>query len=102
MQDITVALVNVLSCHVVISINWLLVINDCFKISQGGQNRTVFATSSVNSIPGGGVLTDTKVNGNLTNTDFIMENTFWIGLYPGLSTEHLEYSVLKIKNFFKL
>ena len=43
-----------------------------------------------------------KVNGNLTNTDFIMENTFWIGLYPGLSKEHLEYSVLKIKNFFKL
>ena len=43
-----------------------------------------------------------KVHGNLTNTDFIMENTFWIGLYPGLSQEHLEYSVFKIKNFFKL
>ena len=43
-----------------------------------------------------------KVHGNLTNTDFIMENTFWIGLYPGLSQEHLEYSALKIKNFFKL
>jgi CDP-6-deoxy-D-xylo-4-hexulose-3-dehydrase len=43
-----------------------------------------------------------KVNGSLTNTDFIMENTFWIGLYPGLLKEHLEYSVLKIKNFFKL
>jgi len=43
-----------------------------------------------------------KVHGNLTNTDFIMENTFWIGLYPGLSKEHLEYSVHKIKNFFKL
>ena len=43
-----------------------------------------------------------KVHGNLTNTDFIMENTFWIGLYPGLSKENLEYSVFKIKNFFKL
>ena len=43
-----------------------------------------------------------KVHGNLTNTDYIMENTFWIGLYPGLSKEHLEYSVLKIKKFFKL
>jgi len=43
-----------------------------------------------------------KVHGNLTNTDFVMENTFWIGLYPGLSKKHLEYSVLKIKNFFKL
>jgi CDP-6-deoxy-D-xylo-4-hexulose-3-dehydrase len=42
-----------------------------------------------------------KVHGNLKNTDLIMENTFWVGLYPGLSNEHLEYSVLKIKTFFK-
>jgi len=42
-----------------------------------------------------------KVHGELKNTDFVMENTFWAGLYPGLSKEHLEYSVLKIKNFFK-
>jgi CDP-6-deoxy-D-xylo-4-hexulose-3-dehydrase len=46
--------------------------------------------------------TDFKVHGDLKNTDLIMENTFWIGLYPGLSKEHLDYSVLKIKNFFKL
>lgn len=43
-----------------------------------------------------------KVHGNLTNTDLIMENTFWIGLYPGLSEAHLQYSVITIKNFFKL
>jgi CDP-6-deoxy-D-xylo-4-hexulose-3-dehydrase len=43
-----------------------------------------------------------KVHSNLENTDLIMENTFWIGLYPGLSKQHLEYSVLKIKSFFKL
>jgi CDP-4-dehydro-6-deoxyglucose reductase, E1 len=43
-----------------------------------------------------------KVHKNLNNTDLIMENTFWIGLYPGLSKEQLQYSVLKIKNFFKL
>ena len=43
-----------------------------------------------------------KVQDELKNTDFVMENTFWIGLYPGLSKEHLEYSILKIKNFFKL
>ena len=42
-----------------------------------------------------------KVHEDLKNTDFIMENTFWIGLYPGLSTNHLEYSVNKILNFFK-
>jgi CDP-6-deoxy-D-xylo-4-hexulose-3-dehydrase len=43
-----------------------------------------------------------KVNKNLVNTDFVMKNTFWIGLYPGLSTEHMEYVVSKIKNFFKI
>ena len=43
-----------------------------------------------------------KINKDLKNTDFIMENTFWIGLYPGLSEKHLEYSVTKIDNFFKL
>jgi CDP-6-deoxy-D-xylo-4-hexulose-3-dehydrase len=45
---------------------------------------------------------DFKVHGDLKNTDLIMENTFWIGLYPGLSKEHLEYSINKIKIFFKL
>jgi CDP-6-deoxy-D-xylo-4-hexulose-3-dehydrase len=45
---------------------------------------------------------DFKIHRDLKNTDLIMENTFWIGLYPGLSKEHLYYSVLKIKKFFKL
>jgi CDP-6-deoxy-D-xylo-4-hexulose-3-dehydrase len=43
-----------------------------------------------------------KVQGELKNTDFVMENTFWIGLYPGLYKNHLEYSVSKIKNYFTL
>ena len=30
---------------------------------------------------------------NLENSDFIMNNGFWIGLYPGLKTEMLEYVV---------
>jgi CDP-4-dehydro-6-deoxyglucose reductase, E1 len=41
-----------------------------------------------------------KVYQELKNTNFIMENTFWIGLYPGLSNEHLDFVVKKIKNFF--
>jgi len=43
-----------------------------------------------------------KVHGDLKNTDLIMENTFWIGLYPGLSKKQLEYSIDKILNFFKI
>jgi len=42
-----------------------------------------------------------KVQGELKNTDFVMENTFWIGLYPGLSLRHLDYSCNKIKYYFK-
>jgi len=42
-----------------------------------------------------------RVSGSLKNTDLVMHNTLWIGLYPGLSKEHLEYSALKIRNFFK-
>jgi CDP-6-deoxy-D-xylo-4-hexulose-3-dehydrase len=42
-----------------------------------------------------------RLHGEIKNTDFVMENTFWIGLYPGLSKEHLEYSIEKIEIFFK-
>jgi CDP-6-deoxy-D-xylo-4-hexulose-3-dehydrase len=43
-----------------------------------------------------------KIHKNLNNTDFIMNSTFWIGLYPGLSNKHLEYTISIIKKFFKL
>lgn len=42
-----------------------------------------------------------RVFGDLKNTDFIMKNTFWIGLYPGLTFDHLDHSINKINNFFK-
>ena len=42
-----------------------------------------------------------KVHKNLKNTDFVMNNTFWIGLYPGLTMQHLEYTISNIKKFFK-
>lgn len=43
---------------------------------------------------------DYRVHGELKNTNFIMDNTFWIGIYPGLKSQHLEYSVNIIKKFF--
>ena len=43
-----------------------------------------------------------KVHGDLKNTDLVMENTFWVGLYPGLHEKHLDYIVNKILNFFKI
>lgn len=41
-----------------------------------------------------------KVAGDLKNTDLIMNNTFWIGCYPGLNKEHLKYVVSCFKEFF--
>jgi CDP-6-deoxy-D-xylo-4-hexulose-3-dehydrase len=41
-----------------------------------------------------------RIHKELKNTDFVMENTFWIGLYPGLFVSHLEYVSEKLKIFF--
>ena len=32
-----------------------------------------------------------RVAGELTNTDFIMNNTFWVGVYPGMTDEMIDY-----------
>ncbi len=40
-----------------------------------------------------------KVLENLTNTDLVMKNSFWIGVYPGLSDEHINYIVEQIEIF---
>lgn len=32
-----------------------------------------------------------RVVGELKNTDFIMENTFWVGVYPGMTDEMIDY-----------
>lgn len=40
-----------------------------------------------------------RVSGDLTNTDIVMNNTFWIGLHPALTREMLEYSASKIENY---
>ena len=34
-----------------------------------------------------------RVVGNLTNTDFVMNNVFWIGLYPGITQSMIDYMV---------
>ena len=41
-----------------------------------------------------------RVVGSLPNTDITMNQTLWIGLYPGLKNDHLDYAVHKLEEFF--
>jgi len=41
-----------------------------------------------------------RIVDNLTNTDLIMNNSFWIGVFPGLTKDMLQYVVEEFKNFF--
>ena len=41
-----------------------------------------------------------KTGKTLSNTDKIMNQSFWIGVFPGLSTEMLEYVIKQFQTFF--
>ena len=41
-----------------------------------------------------------RVAGDLQNTDIVMNDTFWVGVYPGLDAPRLEYVAEKIEQFF--
>jgi CDP-4-dehydro-6-deoxyglucose reductase, E1 len=40
-----------------------------------------------------------RISGELTNTDIVMNQTFWVGVYPGLSRDMLDFIVEKIETF---
>lgn len=40
-----------------------------------------------------------RISGELTNTDNIMHNTFWIGVQPSLTREMLEYAARHIESY---
>lgn len=40
-----------------------------------------------------------RVVGNLMKTDIIMNDTFWVGVYPGMNQSMLEFMINTIKNF---
>ncbi len=41
-----------------------------------------------------------RVSGQLTNTDIVMNQTFWVGTYPGLEEGHLDYIAETLEEFF--
>lgn len=40
-----------------------------------------------------------RVVGDLTNADIVTEQTFWLGVYPGLTDEMLDYVVSSVREF---
>ena len=38
-----------------------------------------------------------RIAGPLTNTDRIMRDTFWVGVYPGMTDEMIDYMASAIK-----
>lgn len=43
---------------------------------------------------------DYRISGDLTNTDRVMNDTFWIGVYPDLTREMLDFAITKLEEFF--
>ena len=41
-----------------------------------------------------------RVSGELTNTDIVMNQTFWLGTFPALGEEQLDYIAEKLEEFF--
>lgn len=40
-----------------------------------------------------------RISEDLTNTDIVMNNTFWIGIQPSLTNDMMEFSAQKIESF---
>lgn len=41
-----------------------------------------------------------RISGELTNTDVVMNQTFWLGTFPALGPEQLDYIASKLEEFF--
>ena len=43
-----------------------------------------------------------RVVGDLTNTDIVMGQSFWIGVYPGMTKEMLDYMIKLITDYMNV
>jgi CDP-6-deoxy-D-xylo-4-hexulose-3-dehydrase len=43
-----------------------------------------------------------RVSGELTRTDIVMNQTFWLGTFPGLQAPHIDFIADRLEEFFGL
>ncbi len=67
--------------------------------SKGIQTRMLFGGNLVRQPAYIGM--EQERIGKLENSDFVMNNTFWIGVYPGLTKQMLEYIISVFDEFVK-
>ncbi len=67
--------------------------------SKGIQTRMLFGGNLVRQPAYIGM--EQERVGKLENSDFVMNNTFWIGVYPGLTKQMLEYVISVFEEFVK-
>jgi len=63
------------------------------------QTRTVFAGNIIRQPAFTESAAPYRVAGDLKNTDKVMTDTFWVGVYPGLSTEMLDFMIESFRQF---
>jgi len=73
-----------------------------FLENSGIQSRMLFSGNIIKQ-PCFSQLTeykDYRKIGDLPNTNKIMEDSLWVGVFPGMTTEKLDYMIKKIKEYF--
>lgn len=66
---------------------------------KGIQTRMVFAGNMIRQPSMEGIAY--RQVGGLITTDKVMNDTFWIGVYPGLTEEMINYIIENIRKFVK-
>ena len=70
-----------------------------FLESNNIETRLLFAGNILNQ-PAYKKIKYRKI-GDLANTDMVMNNTFFIGVYPGIGDEEMNYMIEKLKEFMR-
>lgn len=71
--------------------------------SRGIQTRMLFAGNLLKHPCFGSMKvanTGYRVIGDLKNTNIILHDTFWMGVYPGLTEKMIDYMILTLHEFF--